>query len=229
MSVRDFSFSVYSKDQVEFSVTKKMDIPVNFLNRIFFNWARVSDIPFKNAGYNLFIKKLNVSNSRGYGFLYLENKNPDKVVYFNMAFLKSKNIASSWPFQTNKPSLILKPNQKDIIVYETVSDNYVSQIQYALIVNTFDPNFQTLVLKNRVLSSQKSYKGNPIQIKEYVFNHKRGLVLQVENHTDYFVLSQSYQFQLENCYLLNNNESEYELICRPGETVEIIIQKKHMD
>lgn len=192
LSVREFSFSIYSKEQVDFRVIKKIEVPINFLNRIFLNWARFSNLPLESAGHNLFLKKLNVANCRGYGFLYLENKNTDKVVFFNMAFLQSKNIKSVWPFQTNKPSLILKPNQKDIIVYESLSDNYLSQIQFGFIVNKYDQNFHRVIQQGRVLVSQKSYLGSPIQIKEYVFNHKTGIVLQVENATDFFVLSQIY-------------------------------------
>lgn len=117
---------------------KKYDFPVNFINTVFYNLAKTSKLSLKSVGHSVYIRKQNLIKNNGYGYIYVENHNKDKIVFFNVNFLHKKNIKTVWPFQSDCPSLILNPMRKDIIIYESISESYTSQISYGFLVKTYD-------------------------------------------------------------------------------------------
>jgi len=147
-SINTFSFSIYSKEKIHINQVMKNAFPLNFINRLFFRKATKNKNKVKNLGHNIYILKENINGNNGYGYVYVENKNNDKIVYFNLSFLQEKNIKTIWPFNSNCPSLILRPLHKDVIVYESIGESYSSQIQYGFIIRSIDSEMEKISMKN---------------------------------------------------------------------------------
>ena len=130
--------SAYTNQKINFNIVKKYEFPVNFINLVFYNLAKSSKLHMQSVGHSVFVKKQNLIKNNGYGYIYVENHNKDKIVFFNMTLLHKKNIKTVWPFQSDSPSLILNPLRKDIIIYESLSESYTSQISYGFLVKSYD-------------------------------------------------------------------------------------------
>lgn len=221
--VDEFSFSIYGPEKCQIDQINKSAFPRNYIEDLFLSHTlQDTKTPFNKfseagTGYKYFDTK------NGYGYLYFKNDNSGTSMDVTVEMVNSKNIKLCDPYIGLRPTVSVPPNSSKILAYEATGLPYWTEMR---LISSFKRSASDNIklAKEKGTKMRKFFKGNTVDIHQYILYHIDGMILYYENNTPNFTLSEKIRFTMTNCHIEGVIGDHIEMVVPPksSKTINVI-------
>ena len=230
---REFSFSIYGPDFVDFEVLSEINVPDNFVQQIFTSRAKKEiekEGKILKTSNHLDIKYVS-SEHNGWGYFYFENREKDYLINIELIPQDDRHgiLRFDSGFQNNF-NLKIDPGKSEIIIYQRPrkKPTFKKINSRPEIIRTSQIDIDTIKKQNNVIQKIDDQK-DLIDVFLYFYEEEDQLTLLYENNTTNIVYQETVEFSLINAKINKNNGNQVNILLHPGKHKIIKIKRNLFD
>lgn len=151
----------------------------------------------------------------GLGFVYLKNTSNDKITV-TVEMLNSINIQLKEPYRSLRPTIPMKPQQIEALLFEATEANY--SVEVRVMSSKFKgPHYNSEKIKQLAQKFVIRFEGSGSGLYAWVLKYNVGAIILYENCSESLSANVEMSFDLSNCFLKHSTGSCLTFKIGPGE------------